>query len=102
MANSSSHSDIYAVVSNIPSGKVATYGQIAELAGYPRQARLVGYALHGCPQTLPWHRVINAQGRISLPSDSTAAISQRRRLQEEGVAMLGGRVDLKRYRWEPE
>lgn len=102
MANSPSHSKIYAVVRRIPSGKVATYGQVAVLAGYPRQARLVGYALNGCPQTLPWHRVINAQGRISLPSDSTAAISQRRRLQEEGVAMLGGRVDLKHYRWEPE
>lgn len=99
MPTSASHKRIYAVVKRIPEGRVATYGQIAELAGLPRQARLVGYALHGCPQHLPWHRVINAQGRISLPADSTTAMAQRRRLQEEGVALLGGKVDLERYRW---
>lgn len=91
---------IYAVVDRIPAGRVATYGQVAELAGLSRQARLVGYALHGCPRRLPWHRVINAKGRISLPPDSTAAMTQRRRLTEEGVVFLGGRVDLARYRWQ--
>lgn len=91
---------IYAVVERIPVGCVATYGQVAELAGLSRQARLVGYALHGCPRHLPWHRVINAKGRISLPPDSTAAMTQRRRLTEEGVVFLGGRVDLTRYRWQ--
>lgn len=93
---------IYAVVRRIPTGRVATYGQVAELADLPRQARLVGYALHGCPRSLPWHRVINAAGRISLPADSTTAMTQRRRLIEEGVAFLGGRVDLARYRWQPD
>ena len=93
---------IYAVVRRVPPGRVATYGQVAELAGLPRQARLVGYALHGCPRNLPWHRVINAGGRISLPADSTAAMTQRRRLMDEGVVFLGGRVELARYRWAPD
>lgn len=93
---------IYAVVERVPVGRVATYGQIAELAGLGGHARLVGYALHGCPRHLPWHRVINAKGRISLPPDSTAALTQRRRLTEEGIVFLGGRVDLARYRWQPD
>lgn len=98
---SDSYERIYAVVRRIPAGHVATYGQVAQLAGLPRQARLVGYALHGCPRALPWHRVINARGRISLPADSTAAMTQRRRLTEEGVAFWGGRVNLARFRWTP-
>lgn len=97
---SDSHRRIYAIVRRIPAGRVATYGQIAELAGLTRQARLVGYALHGCPRDLPWHRVVNARGRISLPADSTAALTQRRRLEAENVAFLGGRIDLDRYRWQ--
>lgn len=101
MADSESHHAIYTVVRKIPRGRVATYGQIATLAGYPKQARLVGYALNGCPRALPWHRVINAQGRISLPADSTAAMTQRRRLEAEGVSFQGERVDLARYRWQP-
>ncbi|RYD89410.1 MAG: methyltransferase, partial [Sphingobacteriales bacterium] len=64
------HQEIYQVVALIPYGKVATYGQIARLAGLPRHARLVGYALNrlGAEHDLPWHPVINAQGRISLPA----------------------------------
>ena len=96
---------IYAVVARIPVGRVATYGQVAALAGLPRNARLVGYAMHGLPDgsTLPWHRVINAQGKVSPrslrgPSEGL----QRHLLEEEGVVFdLGGRVDLKRYRWRP-
>jgi methylated-DNA-protein-cysteine methyltransferase-like protein len=95
----SSYTRIYAVVRYIPRGRVATYGQIAELAGLGRAARLVGYAMHRCPKALPWHRVINAAGRISLPAGSTAALTQRRRLEAEGVVFFGGRVDLDRYRW---
>jgi methylated-DNA-protein-cysteine methyltransferase-like protein len=91
---------IYAAVRRIPAGRVATYGQIADVAGLPRQARQVGYALHQCPKTLPWHRVINAQGRIALPPDSTSALTQRRRLEDEGIVFLNGRVDLTRYRWQ--
>lgn len=102
MTAGDSHRRILAVVARIPRGRVATYGQIAELAGLPRRARVVGYALHGCNDRVPWHRVVNAKGRISLPADTTAALTQRRRLEAEGVAFLGGRIDLARYRWQPD
>ncbi|AWN17394.1 MGMT family protein [Salinisphaera sp. LB1] len=95
-----SHGRIFAVVRRIPPGRVATYGQIARRVGRPRAARQIGYALHRCPPGLPWHRVINAQGRISLPADSTAALTQRRRLIEEGVIFVDGRIDLARYGWD--
>ncbi|MDN5937035.1 MAG: MGMT family protein [Salinisphaera sp.] len=87
------------MVRRIPPGRVATYGQVAALAGLPGQARLVGYALHRCPQEVPWHRVINARGRSSLPADGTAALTQQRRLAAEGIEFAGGRVDLARFRW---
>jgi methylated-DNA-protein-cysteine methyltransferase related protein len=97
---------IYAVVAQVPPGRVATYGQVAALAGLPRHARLAGYALHGLPaeSDLPWHRVINAQGRVSERSQpGPAAGLQRHLLEEEGVVFgAGERVDLKRFRWEPE
>lgn len=102
MAKPNSHDKIFSVVRRIPAGRVATYGQIAALAGQPRQARLAGYAMHRCPSSLPWHRVINARGRISLPADSTAAMTQRRRLEDEGVTFIGDRVDLGRYRWNAD
>lgn len=94
---------IWAVVKQLPRGCVATYGQIAEQAGYPRAARLAGYALHHLPDhsKLPWHRVLNAQGRLSFPEDSAAYREQKKRLAAEGVPMLAGRVDLARYRWRP-
>jgi len=93
---------LWAAVRRVPRGKVATYGQIAAAAGLPRQARLAGYALHGLPRgsRVPWHRVINAQGRISFPPRSAPWREQRRRLEAEGVAFLGGRVDLARYGWQ--
>lgn len=96
-----SYRRIWDAVARIPRGHVATYGQIAALAGQPRQARLAGYALHQTPDGLdiPWHRVINAQGRISFPPRSQAWREQRRRLEAEGVVFLRGRVDLARYRW---
>ncbi len=96
---------IYAVVARVPRGRVVTYGQVAALAGLPRQARLVGYAMHGLPDgsTLPWHRVINAQGKVSVRSFAGPSEGlQRHLLEEEGVAFAdGGRVNLKRYRWKP-
>jgi methylated-DNA-protein-cysteine methyltransferase-like protein len=96
---------IYATVRQIPKGRVATYGQIAELAGLPRQARLVGYAMHALPErsTVPWHRVVNAQGRISLRDESEGAGStQRKRLEREGVRFSGsGVIDMAAYRWQP-
>ena len=123
-------------VAKIPPGKVATYGQIAWLAGLPGRARLVGRvlgtlpqwraslpdetavdslnpgpALHGRSQAstassaresvlaCPWYRVINSQGKVSLPINSASYLEQRRRLREEGVLFKGGRIDLKRYQW---
>ena len=95
---------IYAVVRRIPRGKVATYGQVAELAGLERHARMAGYALHALPDhtTVPWHRVINAQGRLSLRADGEGSVlRQRFLLEEEGVVFdLGGRVSLKRFGWK--
>jgi methylated-DNA-protein-cysteine methyltransferase-like protein len=92
---------VYRAVRLIPRGKVATYGQIAALLGYPRAARTVGWALHGLQEgsDVPWHRVINARGQISLGDRDGDAI-QRALLEEEGVAFdAQGRVDLGQYRW---
>jgi methylated-DNA-protein-cysteine methyltransferase-like protein len=94
----------YAVIARIPEGRVATYGQIAALAGLAGNARQVGYALAALPEgsALPWQRVINARGEVSLRSESGRDGFQRHLLQEEGVIFgPGGRVDLARYRWEP-
>ena len=93
---------IWQVVSMIPPGRVATYGQIAHLAELPRGARLVGWTLSKLPEDtrLPWHRVINASGRISLPRHSPAYRSQKERLQEESVTFLNGRISLSKYQWQ--
>lgn len=100
----SAYEKIWHTVSRIPYGRVATYGQIARLAELGKRARLVGYALHRTPDhyTLPWHRVINARGRISFPPDSDQYRRQRQRLEAEGIPFVGKRVDLDRYRWRPE
>lgn len=92
---------IWHAVASIPAGRVATYGQIAELAGLPRGARRVGRVLAALPadSRLPWHRVINAAGRSSLRG--AAGARQRRLLRAEGVRLRGGRVDLRRYGWTP-
>jgi len=97
--------DIYAVVARIPAGRVATYGQVAELAGHSGYARQVGYALSaGNDKTLPWHRVVNGQGRISQRTDGGPGdMIQRLRLEEEGIEFDGqGRIPLKRFQWMPE
>ena len=102
MNREKTYARIWAAVSRVPRGKVATYGQIAAAAGLPKQPRLAGYALHGLPRgsRVPWHRVINAQGRISFPPRSAPWREQRRRLEAEGVVFLAGRVDLARYGWQ--
>ncbi len=101
---SSSYEDVYSLVRRIPRGRVATYGQIAELAGIPGHARRVGYALHALPagSDVPWHRVVNARGRISLGSiDPDGEDEQRVRLEIEGVRFdADGGIDLKRYQWK--
>ena len=85
---------VFAVTRRIPRGKVMTYGQIATLLGNRLSPRAVGWALHGCPRDVPWHRVVNAQGRISLPAGSKAHRTQRRLLEEEGVVFRNGKVNL--------
>jgi methylated-DNA-protein-cysteine methyltransferase-like protein len=95
---------IYAVVRRIPRGRVATYGQVAALAGIPTHARQVGYALHALPNgsAIPWHRVINARGEISLRTSSGGDLVQRVRLEKEGVRFNArDMVDLESFRWQP-
>jgi methylated-DNA-protein-cysteine methyltransferase related protein len=98
---------IYAVVRQIPSGKVATYGQVAELANLPGQARLVGYALYKVDMQspdVPWHRVINAKGEISTsPFRHGAEYLQRSLLEQEGIEFSSdGKINFQRYRWQPD
>jgi len=90
---------VWQIVNAIPAGKVATYGQIAAMAGVPQQSRLVGRILSRLPREsrLPWHRVINSQGRISNPDPAR----QQARLEADGVTLINGRVRLKLYQWEP-
>jgi methylated-DNA-protein-cysteine methyltransferase-like protein len=98
----STYSRIYSVVRRIPRGRVATYGQIAELAGLPGHARQVGYALHALPTgtTVPWHRVLNARGALSLRREPGAELTQRLLLEREGVRFdPRGRVNLAKVRW---
>ncbi len=99
---SNSHA-IFAVIKAIPVGHVATYGQVARLAGLPGAARLVGTTLHKLPEDtqLPWHRVLNAQGRISLPRESASYAEQIARLTAEGVQITKGRLSLAQYQWQP-
>ncbi len=92
---------IWHVVSQIPEGRVATYGQVAELAGLPRAARKVGRTMSRLPHgsRLPWHRVINAAGRVSPRGGGE--YRQREILEAEGVVFIKGRGDLSRYGWSP-
>jgi len=93
---------IYSVVRRIPRGRVATYGQIAELAGLEGHARQVGYALHSLPgdSGVPWHRVVNSFGEVSRRSDSDSDELQVELLRAEGVVFdTAGRIDLRRFRW---
>ena len=101
---SKTYQRIYAVVARIPAGRVATYGQVAAIAGLGRAARQVGYALHSLPEgsDLPWHRVINARGEVSPRAMPGWDGYQRHLLEEEGVTFDSrGRIDLDRFRWEP-
>jgi len=93
---------IWQVVAAIPPGRVATYGAVAQKAGIARAARRVGRALRGLPPDtrIPWHRVVNAQGRISLPAGSASHHTQQMRLESEGVEFRSsGVIDLNRYGW---
>jgi methylated-DNA-protein-cysteine methyltransferase-like protein len=94
---------IWETIQDIPKGCVANYGQVAEISGIPRGARQVGYALRHTPKDLelPWHRVITSSGKIAFDPDSRHFKTQRERLLEEGVAVINGKVDMSKYRWDP-
>jgi len=90
---------VWAVVRRIPRGRVASYGVIAQKAGFPGAARQVAWALRGASAAagLPWHRVLGAGGRILLPG--AAGLEQRLRLESEGVTFVGGRVRMDLHEW---
>lgn len=92
------------VVRQIPEGRVANYGQVAALAGVPRGARQAGFALRTLPagSDVPWHRVVTSSGRLAFEPSSASFRRQRRRLAEENVPVIGGRVNMAKYRWEPD
>ena len=102
---------VFLIVRQVPSGRVTTYGQIAEMIPSPVgmdppdyeriRARWVGRAMHHAPDGVPWHRVINSQGRISLPAGSRPAAIQRMRLEAEGVTFgRSGAVNLEKHGWD--
>jgi len=91
---------VYRIVRRVPRGKVVTYGQVAALAGTPRAARAVGQAMRHCPAGVPWHRVVNSQGRVSRRRSGEGMVSQRLLLEGEGVRFARGRIDLRRFRWQ--
>lgn len=95
---------IWETIRDIPEGNVANYGQIADIAGIPRGARQVGYALRHAPDDmqLPWHRVVQSSGKSAFDKDSRHYRLQRDRLADEGVPMIAGRVDMQTYRWQPD
>ncbi|MGJ8693406.1 MAG: MGMT family protein [Thalassotalea sp.] len=102
----SNYQKVWLTVQQIPFGKVATYGQIADLAGLPNRARLVGKALGTLTaenqRNTPWHRVINSQGKISLPVGSDSFTQQRTLLLAEGVMVCGNKIKLSQFQWQPD
>lgn len=95
---------IWETVQLIPPGRVASYGQIADLAGLPGRARLVGKSLGapGVPDNLPWYRVLRSSGQIAFAAGSEHAREQVGRLQEEGVVVVNLRVKLREFQWQPD
>ena len=98
------HRQILEVIALIPYGKVATYGQIAKLAGLPKHARLVGYVLKHLDKSseIPWYRVINSQGKISVTRINQQGENvQQSLLEQEGIYLLNGKISLKKIVWQP-
>ncbi|MBU2875698.1 MGMT family protein [Marinobacter salexigens] len=93
---------IWQVVIAIPAGKVASYGQVAEMAGLGRQARYIGRALGKLPKghSVPWYRVIRSNGQVAFPEGSEIYREQVSRLEAEGVEVVNGRVAMRRFRWQ--
>lgn len=94
---------IWQVVAAIPEGKVASYGQVAAMAGLGRQARFVGRALGTLPagHSIPWHRVIRSNGQIAFPEGTETCQLQTEKLRLEGVDVYKGRVKMKDFQWQP-
>ena len=101
MANVAIESKILKTLSIVPSGYVVSYGQLADLAGLPGRARLVGKCLKGSDVATHWHRVVRADGRIAFPTGSELAEEQRSLLTMEGVLVRNHRVNMKTYGWKP-
>lgn len=95
---------ICSTVCRVPYGKVTSYGFIADLAGLPGRARMVGKVMQNAPKDMhvPWYRIIRSSGLIAFPAGSTQAEKQKGLLQEEGVVVLNNRVNFKQFGWRPE
>ncbi len=95
---------IRATVCDIPEGTVASYGQVAAIAGLPRGARQVGYALRHLPEDsgVPWYRVVTSSGKLAFERGSRGYRRQVRALRDEKVPVMGGRVDMRQYAWQPD
>ena len=95
---------IWETICEIPKGSVANYGQVADIAGVPRGARQVGYALRHLPEghDVPWHRVVQSSGKIAFEKGSSSYKEQSKRLMMEDVAVMAGKVDMNKYRWQPD
>ena len=104
MIDKSHYLKIWRTTLQIPEGKVASYGQVADLAGLPGRARLVGKAMGYAPKDMnvPWYRVLRSNGQIAFPKGSEHALKQTGFLQEEGVVVLNNRVKLKEFQWVPD
>lgn len=94
---------IWQVVLAIPEGKVASYGQVASMAGLGRQARYIGRALGKLPagHTVPWYRVIRSNGQIAFPEGTETFATQKMLLEQEGVEVKNGRIPMRHYQWQP-
>jgi len=101
MSSQSFYPMFYTIIAQIPAGKVMSYGDVAKAAGLPSHARWVGKALAALPEesSVPWHRVLKADGSLAFPIGSAAFRRQSRRLQQEGVKLNQGRCVMTRYRW---
>lgn len=95
---------IWETIADIPPGNVASYGQVAEIAGIPRGARQVAYALRHAPRdlNLPWFRVVQAAGTLAFKQGSESFKRQSGLLADDGVVLLNGKIDMQRYRWQPD
>ena len=102
MQTSSLKEEIWQIVASIPQGRVATYGQIAKIVGYPSHARYVGTTLRNLPHgtKLPWHRVVNGKGQLSFPYNSQPWRLQKSRLEAEGIVFTGKGFSLRYFQWQ--